>query len=29
MFDDLDLSRIQDENARELIVRPLNLVEQL
>jgi len=29
MFDDIDLSRIQDENARELIVRLLNLVEKL
>lgn len=29
MFDDLDLNRIQDENARTLIERLLNLVEQL
>ena len=29
MFDDIDLSRIQDENARELIMRLLNLVEKL
>ena len=29
MFDDIDLSAIQDENARELIVRLLNLVEKL
>ena len=29
MFKDLDLSRIQDENARELIARLLNLVEKL
>ena len=29
MFDDIDLNRIQDENARELIVRLLNLVEKL
>ncbi|RPI71695.1 MAG: hypothetical protein EHM38_03430 [Geobacteraceae bacterium] len=29
MFDDIDLSRIQDENARELIVRLLNLIEKL
>lgn len=29
MFEDLDLSRIQDENARELIRRLLNLVEKL
>ena len=29
MFEDIDLSRIQDENARELIVRLLNLVEKL
>jgi len=28
MFDDLDLSRIQDENARELIVSLLNLIEK-
>lgn len=28
MFDHIDLSRIQDENARELIVRLLNLVEK-
>jgi len=27
MFDEIDLSNIQDENARELIVRLLNLVE--
>ena len=29
MFEELDLSRIQDENARELIARLLNLVEKL
>lgn len=29
MFDDLDLTSIQDENARELIRRLLNLVEKL
>jgi hypothetical protein len=29
MFDDIDLSRIQDENARELILRLFNLVEKL
>jgi len=29
MFEDIDLNRIQDENARELIVRLLNLVEKL
>ena len=29
MFDDLDLTSIQDENARELIGRLLNLVEKL
>jgi len=29
MFEDLDLSRIQDENARKLIARLLNLVEKL
>jgi hypothetical protein len=29
MFEDLDLSRIQDENACELIARLLNLVEKL
>jgi len=29
MFDDIDLSLIQDENACELIVRLLNLVEKL
>jgi hypothetical protein len=29
MFEDLDLNRIQDENARELIARLLNLVETL
>jgi hypothetical protein len=29
MFDDIDLSRIQDENTRELVVRLLNLVEKL
>jgi hypothetical protein len=29
MFEELDLSRIQDENARELIVRLLNLTEKL
>jgi hypothetical protein len=28
MLDDIDLSRIQDENARELIMRLLNLVEK-
>ena len=28
MFDDIDLSRIQDENSRELIMRLLNLVEK-
>jgi hypothetical protein len=28
MFDEIDLSRIQDENARELIMRLLNLVEK-
>ena len=28
MFDAIDLSRIQDENARELIMRLLNLVEK-
>jgi hypothetical protein len=27
MFDDLDLSRIPDENTRELIGRLLNLIE--
>ena len=29
MFEDLDLNRIQDANARELILRLLNLVEKL
>jgi hypothetical protein len=29
MFDDLDLAAIQDENARRLIHRLLNLIEQL
>jgi len=29
MFDEIDLSRIQDENARELVTRLLNLVEKL
>src|SRR3990172_6014302 len=29
MIDDIDLSRIQDENARELVARLLNLVEKL
>ncbi len=29
MFDDLDLTGIQDENARQLILRLLNLVEKL
>jgi hypothetical protein len=29
MIDDIDLSRIQDENARELVERLLNLVEKL
>jgi len=29
MLEDLDLSAIQDENARELIVRLLNLIEQV
>jgi hypothetical protein len=29
MFDDLDLSRIEDENTRELVGRLLNLVEKL
>jgi hypothetical protein len=29
MFDNIDLSRIQDENARELILRLFNLVEKL
>jgi len=29
MLDDLDLNAIQDENARELIRRLLNLIEQL
>jgi hypothetical protein len=29
MFDDIDLSRIQDESARELVERLLNLVEKL
>jgi hypothetical protein len=29
MFDEIDLSNIQDENARQLIVRLLNLVEAL
>ncbi len=29
MFEDIDLSRIQDENARELVGRLLNLVEKL
>jgi hypothetical protein len=28
MFDDLDLSRIPDENTRELIGRLLNLIEK-
>ena len=28
MYDDIDLSRIQDENSRELIMRLLNLVEK-
>ena len=27
MFDEIDLSNIQDENARQLIVRLMNLVE--
>ena len=29
MLDDLDLTAIQDENARQLIVRLLNLIEKL
>jgi len=29
MFEDLDLTAIQDENARQLIVRLLNLIENL
>ena len=29
MIDNIDLSRIQDENARELIKRLLNLIEKL
>ncbi len=29
MLDNLDLNAIQDENARELIVRLLNLIEKL
>jgi hypothetical protein len=29
MFDDIDLSAIQDENARQLILRLLNLIEKL
>ena len=29
MFDNLDLNAIQDENARELIQRLLNLIEEL
>ena len=29
MFDDIDLNGIQDENARQLIHRLLNLIEQL
>ncbi len=29
MLDDLDLTAIQDENARQLIMRLLNLIEQL
>ena len=28
MFDEINLSRIQDEQTRELIVRLLNLIEQ-
>ena len=29
MIDEIDLNRIQDENARELILRLMNLVEKL
>jgi regulator of replication initiation timing len=29
IFDNLDLNAIQDENARELILRLLNLIEKL
>lgn len=29
MFDDIELTGIQDENARQLIMRLLNLIEQL
>jgi hypothetical protein len=29
MFDDIDLTGIQDENARQLILRLLNLIEKL
>ena len=28
MFEEIDLSRIQDENARELVGQPLNLDEK-
>jgi hypothetical protein len=29
MFEDIDLTAIQEENARELVKRLLNMIEQL
>ena len=29
MFEDIELNAIREENARELVKRPLNMVEQL